>query len=90
MKALHPIALEQLKQWQDIAVRWPLRAEIRHVPEKPVSLQCHLVCAYNGCRQSVVFLAPDNNAYVYAAGQILDDTVRHIRQCHAEVTNETS
>jgi hypothetical protein len=78
-QGLAPLALHQLAEWQALAMTWPLSLDLRGDDDQP-----HLMCA--DCLASVVPLA-DRGARPYqtAPGRVLDATVMHLRQRHADM-----
>lgn len=74
------IAEQQLKEWEAIALKWPLY-RVNDGTQTPVRCE--------KCGQSVWFVNDlFGNPYQYSESEILALTVAHIRQRHEEVINE--
>ena len=73
---LHVIAVEQLKEWQDIAYTWPT---FESAIDGREGVQC------GRCSQTLWFRTDvGGNRFVYTPDQILTLLVAHVRQRHAD------
>lgn len=76
---IHPIALRQLEEWQEIALEWDTF-------EAPINGRQGIHCGR--CSQTIWFRTDmAGHAFLYTADMILGLIVAHIRQAHSEVLN---
>lgn len=82
---IHPIAQQQLLEWQAIAERWHYSEENRYDDYLERDREV-VACGY--CSQNLWFVRDDEGRlFEYSREQLLALTVAHIRQRHPEAIN---
>ena len=77
---LAPLALHQLAAWQQLGREWPIKADFREGTEG-----AHWYMSCYQCNYAIYQLTDESGSFQVTPQMILDLTVLHLRQRHADM-----